>query len=199
MEFSPTHCQTESAVTQIGAYLDGQLDSHALTQFEAHLDACRTCRTELNAQRQFLCELDSALSTRNELELPPNFARVVSARAVSDMSGVRSGGERRRALLVCLTLAITAFTLLGATSGRSVLLSVRMLLSKVMGILTFVWSTLHDAFVGLTIVLRVVVRVFQPQSTITSVLALMVLALAVVSLSQLIISYHRRSQMRLFE
>ena len=199
MEFNPSNCQTESVVTQIGAYLDGQLDSHALTQFEAHLDACRTCRAELNAQRQFLCELDSALSTRNELELPPNFARVVSARAASDMSGVRSGGERRRALLVCLTLAITAFTLLGATSGRSVLLNVRMLLSKVMGILTFVWSTLHDAFVGLTIVLRVVVRVFQPQSTITSVLALIVLALAVVSLSQLIISYHRRSQMRLFE
>lgn len=199
MEFSPTNCQTESVVTQIGAYLDGQLDFHALAQFEAHLDACRTCRTELTAQRQFLCELDSALSTRNELELPANFARVVSARAASDMSGVRSGGERRRALLVCLTLAITAFTLLGATSGRSVLLNVRMLLSKVMGILTFVWSTLHDAFVGLTIVLRVVVRVFQPQSTITSVLALIVLALAVVSLSQLIISYHRRSQMRLFE
>jgi len=199
MEFSPTNCQTESVVTQIGAYLDGQLDFHALAQFEAHLDACRTCRTELTAQRQFLCELDSALSTRNELELPANFARVVSARAASDMSGVRSGGERRRALLVCLTLAITAFTLLGATSGRSVLLNVRMLLSKVMGILTFVWSTLHDAFVGLTIVLRVVVRVFQPQSTITSVLALIVLALAVVSLYQLIISYHRRSQMRLFE
>jgi len=199
MEFNPSNCQTESVVTQISAYLDGQLDSHALTQFEAHLDACRACRAELNAQRQFLCELDSALSTRNELELPPNFARVVSARAASDMSGVRSGGERRRALLVCLTLAIIAFTLLGATSGRSVLLSVRMLLSKVMGVLTFVWSTLHDAFVGLTIVLRVVVRVFQPQSTITSVLALIVLALAVVSLSQLIISYHRRSQMRLFE
>jgi len=198
MEFSRTNCQTESVVTQIAAYLDGQLDSHALTQFEAHLDACRICRTELNAQRQFLCELDSALSTRNELELPPNFARVVSARAASDMSGVRSDGERRRALLVCLTLAITAFTLLGATSGRSVLLNLRMLLSKVMGIFTFVWSTLHDAFVGLTIVLRVVVRVFQPQSTITSVLGLIVLALAVVSLSQLIISYHRRPT-RLFE
>ena len=199
MEFSSNNCQTETVVLQIGAYLDGQLDTPALTQFEAHLESCHTCRTELNSQRQFLCELDSALSTPGELELPPNFARVVSARAASDMSGVRSGGERRRALLVCLALAITAFTLLGATSGRSVLLSFRMVLSKVMGILTFVWSTLHDAFVGLTIVLRVVVRVFQPQSTITSVLALMVLALAVVSLSQLIISYHRRSQMRLFE
>lgn len=199
MEFSSNNCQTETVVLQIGAYLDGQLDTPALTQFEAHLESCHTCRTELNSQRQFLCELDSALSTPGELELPPNFARVVSARAASDMSGVRSGGERRRALLVCLALAITAFTLLGATSGRSVLLSFRMVLSKVMGILTFVWSTLHDAFVGLTIVLRVVVRVFQPQSTITSVLALIVLALAVVSLSQLIISYHRRSQMRLFE
>lgn len=199
MEFSSNNCQTESVVLQIGAYLDGQLDTPALTQFEAHLDTCRTCRTELNSQRQFLCELNSALSTPNELELPPNFARVVSARAESDMSGVRSNGERRRALLVCLALAIASFTLLGATSGRSVLLSMRMLVSKGMGILTFVWSTLHDAFVGLTIVLRVVVRVFQPQSTITSVLALIVLALAVVSLSQLIISYHRRSQMRLFE
>jgi hypothetical protein len=199
MDFSTNHCQSESSVSQIAAYLDGQLELPAQLQFETHIEACRTCRTELSLQRQFLCELDSALSTPNELELPPNFARVVSARAASDMSGVRSGGERRRAVVVCLSLAIIAFTLLGATSGRSVLLSVRVLASKVLGILTFIWSTLHDAFVGLTIISRVVVRVVQPQSTVISVLAFGLLVLAVVSLSQLITSYHRRNQMRLFE
>jgi len=199
MDFSTNHCQSESSVSQIAAYLDGQLELPAQLQFETHIEACRTCRTELSLQRQFLCELDSALSTPNELELPPNFARVVSARAASDMRGVRSGGERRRAVVVCLSLAIIAFTLLGAASGRSVLLSVRVLASKVLGILTFVWSTLHDAFVGLTIISRVVVRVFQPQSTVISVLAFGLLVLAVVSLSQLITSYHRRNQLRLFE
>lgn len=199
MKVGVHNCEGESVSTQVAAYLDGQLELTALTQFEQHVKACRPCRTELNAQRQFLCELDSVLSSPNELPIPKDFARLVSARAESDMRGVRTGGERSRALLACLALGIAAFALLGVSASESVLVRARLLGNKVMDIVTLLWSTLHDAFIGLMLVSRVVVQVFQPHSMITSLIALAVLALALVSLSHLIISYHRRNQTRLFE
>ena len=131
--------------------------SPATSHFETHLKACEPCRAELNAQRQFLWELDSALASPKELFIPRDFARIVSARAESDMRGVRTGGERRRALLVCLGLGLLAF--LGATAGTSLLLSAG-LLNKVLGVLSLLWTTSHDALVGVTIISRVVVRCF---------------------------------------
>jgi anti-sigma factor RsiW len=199
MEISKHNCSIADTASQIAAYLDGQLDELASAQFDAHLETCQHCRIELNAQRQFLCELDSALATPKELEIPKDFARVVSARAASDMRGVRQTNERRRALLVCVTLMTTAFALLGATNGKSLILSGRLLLNKVLGILTLLWVALSDAFLGLAIVARVIVRMVLPQSPVTSLAAFMLLALAVGSLSHLIIGYHRRGQMRLFD
>jgi hypothetical protein len=199
MEVGLHNCQSESVSAQVAAYLDGQLEITAASQFEEHIKACRPCSAELNAQRQFLCELDSVLSSPEELPIPKDFARVVSARAESDMRGVRTEGEGRRALLACLALGITAFALLGVTASESVLISVRLLGNKVMDIVTLLWSTLHDAFIGLMIVSRVVVQVFQPHSMITSLIALIALAFGLVSLSHLIVSYHRRRQTRLFE
>jgi Putative zinc-finger len=199
MEISVHTCHDQVRATQVAAYLDGQLEGSAISDFESHVAGCQPCRAELTAQRQFLCELDSALNTTEEISIPKDFARIVSARAESDMRGVRDGGERRRALVVCLVLGITAFGLLGATNGKSLLLSGRLLANKVLGILGLLWTTLHDAFVGLTLVIRVVARVFQPQSSVMSLAALILLALAIASLSQLIIRYHRRGQMRLFE
>lgn len=199
MEISKYTCQSAHIPANVAAYLDGQLDIAALDQFEAHVEACRPCRAELNAQRQFLCELDSVLSTPKELSIPKDFARIVSARAESDMRGVRSGGERRRALLVCLTLGFAAFVLLGATAGNSLLGSAALLANKVLGVLSLLWTTFHDAVIGMTIVSRVFVRVFLPESPLTNLAALVVLVLAVASLSHLIIRYHRRGQMRLSE
>lgn len=189
------NCHSE----KIAAYLDGQLDPSASTHFEEHLETCQPCRAELNAQRQFMCELDSALAGAADLPIPKDFARIVSARAESDMRGVRQGGERRRALLLCLALGSAAFALLGATAGKSVFLSGRLLANKVLGILNLVWTTLSDTLIGLTIISRVISRVFLPESPVASLAALGLLALAVVSLSHLIVSYHRRNQISLFE
>jgi hypothetical protein len=199
MENRNQNCQGEDIGVHVAAYLDGQLEISALNRFEAHLQTCQSCRAELNAQQQFLCELESALSTPRELPIPEGFARIVSARAESDMRGVRQIGERRRALLVCLALGAIAFALLGAAAGNSILFSGRLLLNKVLGVIGLLWTALHDAFVGLSIISRVVARMFLPQSQVTNLAALILLGIAVASLSHLIISYHRRRQMRLFE
>ncbi len=199
MEISKHNCQGEHIPARVAAYLDGQLDVATTNQFEAHLSGCQPCRTELNAQRQFLCELDSVLSAPEELFIPRDFARIVSARAESDMRGVRTGGERRRALLVCLVLGLTAFVLLGAAVGTSLLASAGLLANKVVVVLSLLGTTLHDVFISLTIVSRVIVRMFLPESPLKSLAMLVLLVLAVASLSHLIISYHRRGQMRLSE
>lgn len=199
METSKYTCQGGHIPANFSAYLDGQLESAAIDQFEAHIAACQPCRAELNAQRQFLCELDSVFSTPKDISIPKDFARIVSARAESDMRGVRTHGERRRALLVCLALGLTAFVLLGATAGSSLLVSAALLTNKVLSVLSLLWTTLHDAVIGMTIVSRVFVRMFLPESPLTNLAALVVLVLAVASLSHLIIGYHRRGQMRLSE
>lgn len=195
MHTSNHNCQTE----RIAAYLDDQLGASANTQFEAHVETCRPCRAELNEQRQFICELDSALAAAANLPIPKDFARIVSTRAESDMRGVRAGGEGRRALLFCVALGLASFALLGATAGKSVFLSGRLLANKVLGILSLLWTTLHDAVTGLTIISRVVSRLFLPESPVASLTALVLLGLAVASLSHLVLSYHRRNQVRLFE
>ncbi|HEX4898969.1 MAG TPA: zf-HC2 domain-containing protein [Pyrinomonadaceae bacterium] len=197
MEISKHNSEGEHIPAQVEAYLDGQLDVATTSQFEAHVAACQPCRMELNAQRQFLCELDSVLSAPKEFFIPKDFARIVSARAESDMRGVRTGGERRRALLVCLALGLTAFALLGAAAGTSLLVSAALLTNKVLGVLSLLWTTLHDVFIGTTIISRVIVRMLLPESPLKNFAMLTLLALAVASLSHLIISYHRRGQMRL--
>lgn len=199
MELKNHNCQEQAVANDVAAYLDGQFEAAQVVEFEAHLENCAACREELNAQRQFLCALDSSFSHTEQLPIPKDFARIVAARAESDMSRVRQTAERRRALLVCLTLGVTAFALLGATTDTALLLNGRALANKVFGVLSLLWTTLRDAYTGLSIVSRVVAQLLLPQSPVMSFAALILLALAIASLSHLIIKYHRRSQMRLFD
>ena len=195
MAISDHICQSEN----IAAYLDGQLEDPANTQFETHLANCQSCRSELTAQRQFMCELDSALAKACDLPIPKDFAMLVSKRAESDMRGVRDGGERRRALVFCLALAAVSFALLGVTASEALLLNIRLLANKVVGVLGLLWTAVHDSVIGLTIISRVLSRVFLPESSVVSFAALVFLALAIASLSHLIIRYHRRNEMSLYE
>jgi hypothetical protein len=146
-----------------------------------------------------MCALDFALSSTEDPPIPENFPRIVSARAVCDMRGVRESSERRRALLFCATLGTAAFALLGAAAGRSVFLSGRLLVNQVLGVLGFLWTSLRDAVIGLAIISRVIGRLFLPQSPAASLAALVLLALAVASLSHLIERYHRHNRISLFE
>src|SRR6266550_1924730 len=95
-------CQLED----VAAYLDGELDGHALETFEAHLRTCVECATELKAQRQLLCTLDFAFNESRSFKLPHNFTRVVAAHAENHLSVMRRKGERRRALQLCAILAL---------------------------------------------------------------------------------------------
>lgn len=180
-------CETE----KIFAFIDGDLEATASQELEEHITHCDRCASELQAQRLFMCELDSAFANPFELSVPTNFARVVAVRAESDMSGVRERAEHKKALRFCVILGLTAFALLGVTSSKAVLLGVQSGAGKVVGILELLGKTAYDAAVGLTVISRVLSSGLIAESRLGSFTTLFLVALAVVLLSLLISRYHR--------
>jgi anti-sigma factor RsiW len=144
-------CETE----KIAAYIEGDLEPALLAALEEHIKQCSRCTSELQAQRLFMCELDSALASPFDLEVPANFAQVVAVHAESDMRGVRDRAERARALRFCIILALAAFALLGAASSKAVILNIRLVANKVFGVIGFFAKAIYDAAAGFTLISRV--------------------------------------------
>jgi anti-sigma factor RsiW len=184
---STSFCETE----KIAAFIDGDLDPAEVAALEKHNEQCSRCSSELQAQRLFMCELDSALASRFELEVPPDFARVVAVHAESDMRGVRDRKEHTKALRFCIILGLVAFALLGVTSSKAVFLNVRSAAGKVFGVLSIFARTAFDAAAGFTVVSRVVSRGLISDSRVSGLAGLLLIILAIAILSLLISRYHR--------
>ena len=180
-------CETEN----IAAYIEGDLEPALLTTLEEHLKECAHCTSELQAQRLFMCELDSALASPFDLEVPANFAQVVAVQAKSDMRGMRNASEHARALRFCIILGLTAFALLGFASSEAIILRVRSFGGKVFGALGFFAEALFNAASGFTVVSRVVSRGLISDSRLAGLAGLLLVVLAVGLLSRLITRYHR--------
>ena len=180
-------CETEN----IAAYVDGELEPARRADLEDHIKQCAHCASELQAQRLFMCELDSVLASRFDLPVPPNFAQVVAVRAESDMRGVRDSAEHKRALRFCIVLGLAAFALLGVAASKAVILNVRAAGGKVVGVLGFFAKNAFDAAAGFTVMSRVVSRGIIADSRLAGMAALFLVVLAVAVLSFLISRYHR--------
>jgi anti-sigma factor RsiW len=179
-------CQTEN----IAAYIDGDLEPALRSALEEHLKQCAPCASELQAQRLFMCELDSVLASPFDLAVPVNFAQVVAVNAESDMSGARDRAEHKRALRYCIVLGLAAFALLGFASSKAIVLNVRAVADKAIGVLGFFSKTTFDAATGFAVISRVFSRGIIAGSLAGFVgLFLVVFAIAVLSL--LISRYHR--------
>ena len=183
--------QRDCQIEQIAAYLDGELNDAPRLLFESHVIECSDCSAELFEQRRLLCALDSALSSGSDLPLPKNFARIVAARAESDMSGVRERREHGRALRLCLLLGAGAFALLGVATSAFILNFARRIARPVSTVADLVGTTVYDAVTGLSVISRVLTRDFVPGSNLVGFLEFFFLALAVFLLSRLIANYHR--------
>jgi anti-sigma factor RsiW len=187
VSISAQTCETE----KIAALIDGDLDPAELAALEEHIEQCSRCTSELQAQRLFMCELDSALASQFELDVPPNFARVVAVHAESDMRGVRDRKEHTNALRFCIILGLAAFALLGVASSKAVILSVRSVAGKVFGVLGIFARTTVDAAAGFTVVSRVISRGLISDSRLAGLAGLLLVVLAIAVLSLLISRYHR--------
>ena len=186
----PVHEQI-CATEKIAALIDGELDVNERADFEAHLVECDRCSSELLAQKQFMCELDSALAGPFDLEVPDNFARVVSVRAESDMRGVRAASEHKRAFYYCLLLALSAFALLGVTASQALLGSVEAGAVKVISIGELLLKAAYDAALSFMVVVRVLSGGLFSDTGLSKMSALIVVLFAIGLLSFLISRYHR--------
>ena len=175
----------------IAAYIDGELDVASRSVLEVHLKECKSCASELQEQKLFMCELDLALANSSELAMPPNFARVVAVNAASDMSGARSAVERARALRFCIVLGLAAFAFLGFATSKAILLSAQSVSGKVLGALNLTAQTVFNAATGFTVVSGVVGRGLLTDFHLAGLGGLLLFALAIGVLSLLITRYHR--------
>jgi anti-sigma factor RsiW len=174
----------------VGAYVDGELDADLTSLFEDHLESCADCRFELRAHRFFICELDAAMAGRNEVPVPADFSRMVATRATTDMRGVRSRSENRKALTICMILALGGFALIGATALNAGFVIAEKFVATVFGLVSFVATAVYDTAAGLVVISRVVSRKFIIETgSLWPMLVL--LAFGVLILSRLISNYHR--------
>jgi len=174
----------------IAAYVDGELGEVATAIFEQHVEDCAECRAELRAHRLFVCELDAALTGKVEIPVPENFSKVIAVRARSDMHGVRTRSEHKKAIAICAVLALTGFGLLGATARDAVLALVGKFLTGVFSLGAFAWSVVYDAVAGLVVISRVLGHKILVESGSFGVV-LVVLAVGILILTRLISNYHR--------
>jgi anti-sigma factor RsiW len=174
----------------IGAYVDGELSADLTLLLEDHLESCDDCRFELRAHRLFVCELDAALTDSAEVPVPRDFSRIIAMRATTDMRGVRTRSEHRKALTICIILALGGFALLGATAFNSIFTIATKSVATVFGLVSFVATAVYDTAAGLVVIFRVVSRKFIIETgSLWPMLVL--LAFGVLILSRLISQYHR--------
>jgi hypothetical protein len=158
--------------------------------FEDHTESCASCRAELRAHRVFVCELDAALTDSGAIPVPAEFSRMVAARASTDMRGVRTRSEHRKALGISIILALGAFALLGATARDSVFRVAEKFIATCFSVAGFVSTAVYETIAGLAVIFRVLSRkVIVESGSLGPVLVL--LAVAILVLSRLISHYHR--------
>lgn len=180
-------CQLE----EVAAYLDGELGGHALVHFEEHVKQCSVCATELRTQRQLLCTLEVAFNQSRSFDLPSNFARVVTVRAENDLAGMRNGRERKRAIQLCILLAVIAFGLLGAATRAIVFDPLRSFLRTVRVLSDLLWQVVADAASAASVVARVIAGAVFDSQRGSRFLLVFAFILSVSCLSFLIVRYRR--------
>lgn len=180
-------CETN----RIAAYIDGELDHRETQLFEDHVESCASCKSELRAHRLFVCELDAALmQSPSDIPVPAGFSRMIAARASSDMSGVRTFAEHRKALSICIILALAGFALVGATARDAIFTLAQKFLTSAVGVAGFLSTAVYETVAGLAVIFRVLSRKFIIESGSLGPV-LVFLAVAILLLTRLISKYHR--------
>jgi hypothetical protein len=123
---------------------------------------------------------------------PRDFSRIIAARATSDMRGVRTRAENRKALGICMILALIAFALLGATARETVFMVAEKFVTTVAGLVGFAATALYDTVAGLAVIFRVLSRKIIVESGSLGPMVVL-LAVAILLLSRLLSNYHRTS------
>jgi hypothetical protein len=130
------------------------------------------------------------MNDSGEVPVPRDFSKIIATRAATDMRGVRTRSEHRKALTICIILALGGFALVGATALSTVFRIAEKFVATVVGLVSFVASAIYDTAAGLVVISRVVSRkMIIETGSLWPMLVL--LAFGVLILSRLISNYHR--------
>jgi len=179
---------------EIAAYLDGELERDAARSFESHAAECALCRLHLDEQRRVLAVLEVAFGDESEIELPNEYAQIISARARNDLTGVRSRAERRRAIRLCLTLSVLAAGVLSAAGSAASLATVERFVSafRVVGSLFGAGvQVAGDLLTGAAVLMRALVNGIPTHEHSASLLLCALFFTALALLRLLVESYRR--------
>jgi hypothetical protein len=108
------------------------------------------------------------------------------------MRGVRTRSENRKALSICLILALAGFALVGATARDTIFIVAGKFVTTFLGVVGVVATVVYDTVAGLEVIFRVLSRKLIIESGSLWPL-LVLLAVGILVLSRLISKYHRTS------
>ena len=174
----------------VAAYVDGELADDRLECFENHLKTCARCAIELRNQRQLLCTLNVAFNS-SSFSLPHDFTRIVTARAESDLRGIRNQSERRRAVGLCAVLAAIAFALMGAAARGIIFDPVRSFFTAAERVLDLTLHAGVNIAESAVVIVRVITRAMFLAPSGFGVMLLLGFAVSISFLPVLIARYHR--------
>lgn len=141
----------------IAAYVDGELPSVGELELEAHFASCKSCAAELNVQKQLLHELEFNLKQNADIELPPDFAKVVVANAESTVAGLRRPRERFNALFISGGLGLFVLMSFGVSASTS------LFFDKIAAVASFFGHFIYDVLLGVVVILRGVAVQARPE------------------------------------
>lgn len=187
-------CDAGCDGNDIAAYLDGELHPEDESRIEVHFSACRRCRDELELQKEILSAIDSAMESPGQgLEVPPNFARIVTVNAESSISGIRAPGERFKAAFIGAALLLLITASLSTHAGMSAYVAAEKTAVKIFAVIgIFVHSTL-DLVIGIGVVLRCFGQGVFFSSVLSGAVTLTLFGLSLLMLSKLIVRDNRTS------
>jgi anti-sigma factor RsiW len=139
----------------IAAYLDGELSADREVEIELHFAGCSACGEELNLQKSLLRHLDVELKDGADIDLPRDFAKVVTANAESTVAGLRRSRERFNALFICGALGLFVLLSFGIGAGTS------LFFEQVAAVAVFLGHFVYDVCLGIVVILRTAAAHFR--------------------------------------
>lgn len=135
-------------------YLDGELAPHQESALLEHISTCKTCNEELNFHKTVF---GKARALKNDLEIPSNFAEVVTTNAESQISGLRRRKERIAALSVVAFLAFATLVLISFDVSQP-LAATNLLIGKLAALLAMIGNFLGNLAIGVLVIARVMIQ-----------------------------------------
>jgi predicted anti-sigma-YlaC factor YlaD len=190
MNLQDSTIENECPRDELAAYIDGELSSREELELEIHLANCQTCAVELNEQKKLLCVLDFALEGERKIELPENFTKVIIANAQSNVSGLRSPGERFKAISVCSVLLLFALVGLGGETGAFLKTFVTFT-DRIFAVGGFVVHFIYDVSIGMAVILRSLGNQMVNNSAVAFAALIAFFFVSLFAVSRLFVRYNR--------